>query len=199
MCRGVLRWCQLSLNPMRVPRNPLSSIRIAYWNTRMMYIRKKNPIFSDKPGQRAEQKYWMDHISNNITPYFYPYLKANKTGSAQDEALAKMMTGLASFAEAIGSHGPFFTGHEVGIVNISMTPFAHQIKVLLERYRYFKLPIKGETWIRYHRCYNAMLKSAAFKVTATEHAGYIDRLVEFYLPYSLGGGQSDVTSLRSVG
>ena len=74
----------------------------------MMYIRKKNPIFSDKPGQRAEQKYWMDHISNNITPYFYRYLKANKTGSAQNEALAKMMTGLASFAEAIDGHGPFF-------------------------------------------------------------------------------------------
>ena len=160
---------------------------------------QKTPVFSEKPGQRAEEKYWMDHISNNITPYFYRYLKANKTGSAQDEALAKMVTGLASFAEAMHSHGAFFSGHDIGVVDISMIPFAYRIKVLLEHYRKFNLPTEGELWIRYHRWYNAMLESSAFKTTATDHAGYRDRLVEFYLPYSVGGGQSDVTSLRSVG
>ena len=160
---------------------------------------QNKPIFSDKPGQRAEQKHWMDHISNNITPYFYRYLKANKAGAAQDEALANMMAGLASFAEAMHSQGPFFSGQEVGVVDISMIPFAYRIKVLLEHYRNFELPTEGELWTRYHRWYKAVLESSAFKTTATGNAGYRDRLVDFYLPYSIGGGQSDVTSLRSVG
>jgi glutathione S-transferase len=159
----------------------------------------QTPIFSDKPGLQAEQKYWIDHISNNITPYFYRYLKANKTGPAQDEALAKMMAGLVSFAEAMHSHGAFFSGHEIGAVDISMFPFAYRIKELLEHYRNFSLPTEGELWVRYHRWYKAMLESSAFKATATDHAAYRDRLVAFYLPYSLGGGQSDVTSLRSFG
>ena len=134
-----------------------------------------------------------------ITAYFYRYLKASKTGPAQDDALAKMMAGLVSFAEAMHSHWPFFSGHEVGIVDVSMIPFAYRIKVLLEHYRNFKLPIEGELWVRYHRWYNAMLESSAFKVTATDRVGYRDRLLAFYLPYRPGGGQSDVTSLRSVG
>ncbi len=160
---------------------------------------QKTPIFSDKPGQRAEQKFWMDHISNNITPFFYRYLKANEAGDIQDEALAKMMTGLLSFTEAMHSHGPYFTGAEIGAVDISMIPFAYRIKELLEHYRNFELPTEGEAWVRYHRWYNAMLESSAFKATATSHAGYRDRLVDFYLPYSVGEGQSDVTSLKSDG
>ena len=160
---------------------------------------QQTPIFSNNPAQRAEQKYWMDHISNNITPHFYRYLKANKTGPAQDEALAKMMAGLVSYAEAMHRHGPFFSGHEISAVDISMIPFAYRIKVLLEHYRNFSLPTEGELWTRYHRWYNAMLESSAFKVTATDHAEFRDRLVAFYLPYSVGGGQSDVTLLRSVG
>jgi glutathione S-transferase len=159
---------------------------------------QQTPIFSDKSGQRAEQKYWTDHIGNKITPYFYRYLKANKTGTTQDEALAKMMAGLASFAEAMHSQGPFFNGHEVGVVDISMIPFSYQIKVLLEHHLDFKLPTEGDSWTRYHRWYNAMLESSAIRTTATDHVKYRASLVEFYLPYSVGGGQSDVKSLRSV-
>ncbi len=85
---------------------------------------QKTPICPDKPGLQTEKKYWMDHISNNITPYFYRYLKANKTGPAQDEALANVMAGLVSFAEAMHSHGAFFSDHEIGAVDISMIPFA---------------------------------------------------------------------------
>jgi hypothetical protein len=43
-----------------------------------------------------------------------------------------------------------------------------------------------------------MLESSAIRTTATDHVKYRASLVEFYLPYSLGGGQSDVNSLRSV-
>jgi hypothetical protein len=98
------------------------------------------------------------------------------------------MAALVSFAEAMHSHWPFFPGHEVGIVDISMIPFACRIKVLPEHYRNFTLPTEGKLWVRYHRWYSAMLESSAFKVTATDHVGYRDRLVAFYLPYSLGGG-----------
>jgi hypothetical protein len=69
--------------------------------------------------------------------------------------------------------------------------------VLLEHYQNFTLPTRGEVWTRYHRWYNAMIKAPAFTATSTDHTDYRDKLVEFYLPYSVGDGQSDVTNLKA--
>jgi glutathione S-transferase len=156
-----------------------------------------NPLFSTNPGQRAEQKHWIDHVSSGIVPYFYRYLKAHETGPAQDEARDKMLDGLISLTEAMHSEGPYFSGHEIGAVDISMIPFAYRIKVLLEHYKNFTLPTRDEIWKRYHRWYNAMIKAPAFTATSTDHIDYRDKLVAFYLPYSVGDGQSDVTNLKA--
>lgn len=156
----------------------------------------QKPLFSANPNQRAEQKYWMDHVDNRVVPYFYRYLKEYELGSVQDEDRDKMLAGLISLTEAMHSVGPYFSGHEIGAVDISMIPFAYRVKVLMEHYRNLNLPINGETSNRYHRWYKAMIETSAFAATSTDHTDYRDKLVAFYLPYSGGGGQSDVTDFR---
>ena len=154
---------------------------------------QKNPIFANQPLQRAEQKYWMDHIGNHITPYIYRFLKAHEAGDYRDQSRTRLLEGLTALITAMSDQGPYFSGEAVGAVDIALLPFAYRIDVLLGHYRDFKLPEDGEIWQRYQQWYQAMLAVPAFKATATDHADYQDRLVEHYLPYSLGEGQTDVT------
>lgn len=157
------------------------------------YQPEQNPIFSRDPLERAEQKYWMDHIGNRITPYLYRFLKASEPGENRDESREKLVAGLITLINAMNVDGPFFSGDEIGAVDIALIPFAYRIDVLLKAYRDFELPTKGEIWQRYQCWYDAMLQHPAFKVTAFDQGDYEIRLVEHYYPYSQGEGQTDVT------
>jgi len=67
------------------------------------YYPENTPLFSDSPNRRAEQKYWMDQVSNKITPYFYRFLKMPEAGKQQDEARDKMLEGLMAITQAMSS------------------------------------------------------------------------------------------------
>lgn len=152
---------------------------------------EQSPIFADNPNARSEQKYWMDHVSNKITPYFYRYLK-----DPQAESLGKMNEGLLRLIDAMSDKGPYFSGSKVSAVDIALIPFVYRIVHLLGHYRDYAIPTEGTQWQRFYDWYEAMLDLPAFKVTATDNDDYQNRLIEFYLPYSQGGGQADVTNVN---
>lgn len=152
-----------------------------------------NPLFAGDPLRRAEEKYWMDQIGNQITPYLYRFLKATEPGEYRDQSREKLIQGLVSLIRAMNDDGPFFSGNEIGAVDIALIPFAYRIDVLLSVYRGFRLPQDGEAWQRYRRWYDAMLANPAFRVTAFDQDDYQQRLVDHYYPYSQGEGQTDVT------
>ena len=154
------------------------------------------PIFAADALERAEQKYWMDHIGNHITPYIYRFLKASEAGEQREESRSKMIDGLSVLTQAMDSTGPFFSGDQVSAVDIALIPFAYRIDVLLKAYRDFELPEEGEIWQRYSQWYQVMLTQPAFRATASDHPDYERRLVEHYYPYSLGEGQKDVTRVN---
>lgn len=153
------------------------------------------PIFADQPNQKAEQKYWMDHVGNKITPYFYQFLKAVEPGQIQTQSRENMLEGIVTIAEELDGTGPFFNGDKLSAVDIAFFPFAFRINTLLGKYRNFYLPTEGSTWQRYHQWYNAVLNHPSFKTTGTDNEDYTNRLVEHYLPYSLGGGQKGLTQV----
>ena len=150
------------------------------------YYPEKPPIFADSANQRAEQKYWMDHVGNNITPHLYRLLKTPHAGGRQDEARDKMLEGLIAISRVMSSDGPYISGEQLTAVDIALFPFAYRTDVLLRHYHNYALPREGDNWETYHRWYDAMLVAPAFRATATDHVGYKNRLVEHYLPYSLG-------------
>jgi len=157
------------------------------------YAADANPLFANDPNQRAEQKYWMDHIGNKITPFLYRFLKASEAGEQRDGSRDQLIEGLSTLILAMDAEGPYFSGQEIGAVDIALIPFAYRIEVLLGAYRDFSLPVEGETWQRYQRWYQAMLEHPAFRKTAFDQGNYEQRLVEHYYAYSLGEGQTDVT------
>ena len=157
------------------------------------YLPDTSPIFASDPLERAEQKYWMDHIGNKITPYLYRFLKASEAGEHRDESSESLLEGLTTLVQAMNPVGPCFSGAHLAAVDIALVPFAYRIDVLLGTYRDFKLPQEGEIWQRYQRWYQAMLANPVFRTTAFDQGEYEQRLIKHYFPYSLGEGQVDVT------
>jgi len=144
-----------------------------------------------------DDDYWFNHFGQDIIPYFYRFLKASNPGKARNDAQFKMIEGILKFAEHMlrnsVSSGPYFYGNKPSSIDISLIPFAYRIKLLLEHFRGFKLPTNDDVWKRYHNWYQAMIQLPAFKETGLVLEDYESRLIEFYVQYSEGGGQEDVT------
>jgi glutathione S-transferase len=151
-------------------------------------------LYSMDPEQKAEQKFWVDFIGEHITPYFYRFLKSQKADDFQHESKRKLVTGLSAITQAMSDNGSYFNGTVVGAVDIALFPFAFRIQLLLAYYKSFELPKQGKIWQRYERWYNEMLKLPSFQQSIDNPEDYNDRLIQFYQPYSLGGGQADVTA-----
>jgi glutathione S-transferase len=157
------------------------------------YYPEKAALFADNANARSQQKYWMDHIGNKITPCFYRYLKREGSEQAQQNSLDELLEGLSVLVQAMDSEGPYFSGDRLDVVDIALMPFSLRIDLLLGRYRNFELPRCGDGWQRYHHWYEAMLAQPAFRSTALDLGNYESRLLEHYLPYNEGAGQSDLT------
>ena len=162
-------------------------LELAYPNTPMLY--------SMDPEEKAEQNFWIDFVRDHITPYFYRFLKSQQTDDFQNESKRNLVDGLSTITKAMSDEGPYFNGKAISAVDITLFPFAYRIQLLLSYYKNFQLPDQGQIWQRYSLWYNAMLKSPSFQKSIDNHQDYDDRLITFYLPYSLGAGQADVTAL----
>lgn len=154
-----------------------------------------NPILPNSPAVRAEQRYWVDHINKKIVPYFYRFLKAKNPGKYRDSSREHLLEGLKLLSSQIPNQSPYFSGDSIGIVDILLIPFSYRIDILLSHYRDFEPPKIGDDWQKYQTWYTRILQEPIFKATSTNHANYKQRLIEFYFPYSQGGGQNDVTHI----
>ena len=151
-----------------------------------------NPLFPSDPDERAECRFWIDHINERIVPYLYRFLDAQKPGRKRDNARDALTSGVHELSEAMSPQGPFFAGTTLGAIDLLMIPFAYRIDALLGHYRDFALPSTGTAWPRYHGWYQSMCETEIFRATSTDHPDYRERLIAFYLPYSQGKGQQDV-------
>ncbi len=143
-----------------------------------------DPLFSDEPDARAEQKYWMDTIGNKITPVFYQLLKTPDHSTDQTDLKKQLLKSTETVTAAMDQTGPFFNGKAISAVDISWFPIAYRIDLLLGHYRKFEIPRQGEAWQRYRSWFNAMCAQPAFVATAYEQGDYDDRLITHYLSYT---------------
>ena len=155
----------------------------------------KNPLFPKEPEARAEQRYWMDYINHQIVPYFYRFLTAKDEDDYREESKNKLLNNLSVIISQMSDDGPYFSGTNINAQDILLAPFAYRINLLLKHYRNFQLPVEGQVWARYENWFQKIITEAVFQNTSTNFKNYDQRLIEFYEPYSHGGGQNDVTKL----
>ncbi len=74
-------------------------------------------------------------------------------------------------------------------------PFSYRLRLLLKYYRDFELPSERKLWHRYNQWFDPMFNLPAFQQSMLEAQNYDDLLIKFYLPYSQGGGQENVTEI----
>ena len=149
-------------------------------------------LFPTRPVAQADAKFWIDYQGGNIIPHFYRFLKAELTSEAADRAKHQLEHGMEIFTNAMVQNGPYFSGSEVNAVDIAFAPFALRIELLLSRYKQYALPREGPHWQRYHRWLNAMSSFGPLIDSMAGVSDYNEQLINFYLPYSKGGGQKDV-------
>ncbi|MCB1772590.1 MAG: glutathione S-transferase N-terminal domain-containing protein [Gammaproteobacteria bacterium] len=151
------------------------------------------PLLPGDANARAELRFWLDHVNERIVPYMYRFLKAADAGTERDASRDALVDGLQAFGEAISPSGRYFSGTDLTAVDIIMAPFAYRIDVLLDHYRGFAPPTRGEAWAKYRDWYAAACELDIFRRTSTDLPDYRERLIEHYRPYSDGGRQADLT------
>lgn len=199
------QWMEISRQTGQVPVLALAKGQAVVDSSRVVEfidhsLHNINPLFSDDPLENAEQKFWIDFINKKIVPYFYRFLKNPNSTDIGRQAKQKMLEGIIELSQAMNQTGTFFYGDKITAVDIAFSPFAYRIELLLKYYRDFELPVDDKIWQRYSRWYNTNIEQAEFRETVISHsqnslADYNNRLIEFYLPYSQGDGQQDVTNL----
>lgn len=93
----------------------------------------------------------------------------------------------------MSGEGPYFFGGDSGIVDFAVDPFAGRIELLLPHHKDIYLPRSQASWSRFWIGLRTMQALPAFVATMPKSDTCESRLVNFYRPYSLGGGQKDVT------
>ena len=104
-----------------------------------------------------------------------------------------MLAGLEGFIKVLPLDGPYFFGKKPSAIDFALAPFVLRIKLVLSHYMDFQLPETGIEWRRFSTWWNAVKSQSAFVNTMPQPESYTERLLAFYLPYSEGGGQDDVT------
>lgn len=152
-------------------------------------------LFPTTPDAEADAKFWIDYQGTNIIPYFYRFLKAEPTSEAADLAKLQLEHGLETFSNSMSAKGPYFSGREVSAIDIAFEPFALRIELLLKRYKQYSLPRLGLSWQRYHQWWDAISSFGPLIEKTEGVSDYKEQLINFYLPYSKGGGQKNVTQI----
>lgn len=157
-------------------------------------ICRTGALFSPNPDKRAEQRYWIDFQGRAIIPYFYQFLRAKQDSENAVEAKNRMICGLSKFANAMSAEESFFNGSAADAVDFAFAPFALRIALLLSYYKEFYLPTDAPVWARYKNWWLKMQTDSAFVKTMEHDDAYTEKLINFYLSYAQGGGQSDTAT-----
>lgn len=155
------------------------------------------PLFPTSPEGRAEARYWLDYIGRRVIPYLYRFLKSEAGSPSGAEARVLFEEHLEDLFKAMDQEGPFFFGAGPGVVDFALAPFMLRVELILSHYRDYHLPEDGLAWHRGARWWEAISALPAFRATSIGIDGYQDRLVDFYVPYSQGRGQDDITVVPS--
>lgn len=145
-----------------------------------------HPLYPTTPNEKAEARFWIDHVNERVVPHIYGFLRADKPGEDREKSRTALLDGMQPLVETMSASGPYFFGAKMTAMDLLLVPFSYRIDALLGHYRDFSLPDTGKAWPNYHRWYASMLETDIFRKTATDHADYRSRLIEHYRPYSQG-------------
>ncbi|KAJ3475038.1 hypothetical protein NLG97_g9600 [Lecanicillium saksenae] len=134
-------------------------------------------LFPNDPYERARARLWIDHIGGKIIPAFYKLLQhTDEKPFTLDDAREELQKHIHTFTEQMDPEGPFFLGKDIGMVDISLAPWAKRLW-LIDHYKNggTGIPTEGqdEKWGRWREWFTAITERKSVQETWSADERYV--------------------------
>ncbi|KAK0628240.1 glutathione S-transferase [Bombardia bombarda] len=152
---------------------------------------------------RARCRLCIDHIGSRIVPAFYRFIQHTPDKAYSiDEVRAEFLGHLKTFANELGSGGPWFLGERFSLVDVMLAPWAKRL-FLVDHYKSggVGIPAEGEggddeaVWARWRQWFEAIAARKSVKETWSNDDQYIGA----YKRYAEDTTQSEVAKATRQG
>jgi glutathione S-transferase len=146
------------------------------------------PLLPKDSFERARIRLWIDHLAKKFTPAFFRTLQAQEEDK-QQEAVHEFADALKKYLDQV--KGPWFSGEEFSLADITVAPWINRIYIL-EEHRGFTDELVGGRWPEYKR----LIKERPSVVKTSSDPQYY---VEIYQRYLRNEAQSEVGKATRAG
>lgn len=83
-------------------------------------------LLPDDPYERARTRIWTDYCTSRIIPAFHRFLQFQPMSDTQglEEVRQEFLGHLKEFTKEMDSEGPYFSGKDVGLIDLVVAPWA---------------------------------------------------------------------------
>jgi len=138
--------------------------------------------------ERARIRLWIDHLAKKFTPAYFRTLQAQEENK-QKEALNELVNALKNYLDQV--KGPWFSGEEFSLADITVAPWINRIYILEEN-RGFKDELVGGRWQEYKK----LIKERPSVLKTTSDPQYH---VDIYQRYLRNEAQSEAAKATRAG
>ncbi|KAI1433903.1 putative glutathione S-transferase [Xylaria sp. CBS 124048] len=188
------------------PGKPLYESGVVCDYLEYQYAEHKPNLLPSDAYDRARSRIWIEYVTTKIIPAYHRLLQFQPAsyegnGAARiEEMRAELRKYLLEFTAQMvdASQGPFFTGKQVGLVDIMLIPWALRLWVFEEFKGGPAVPEKGkggEEWERWHVWLTAVNELGSVKRTMSDRVHY-SAVIE---PYANDTAQSELAKATRAG
>jgi len=146
------------------------------------------PLLPKDSFERARIRLWIDHLAKKFTPAYFRTMQAQEKDK-QEEALSELVDALKKYLDQV--KGPWFSGEEFSLADITVAPWINRI-YRLEEYRGLTDELVGGRWPEYKR----LIKERASVLKTTSDRQYYEEISQRYLRNE---AQSEVAKATRAG
>ena len=146
------------------------------------------PLLPKDSFERARIRLWIDHLAKKFIPAYFRTMQAQEKDK-QREALSELTDALRKYLEQV--KGPWFSGEEFSLADITVAPWINRIYIL-EEHRGLTDELLGEHWPAYKRF---IKERPSVLKTSSDPQYYVD----IYQRYLRNEAQSEVGKATRAG
>jgi glutathione S-transferase len=155
------------------------------------------------PYDRARARIWIDFVSTRIIPAFHRFLQFQPLSDTKglDEERQEYLKYLKEFTNEMDSEGPYFSGKEIGLVDIVLAPWVVRDWIFDDFKHGLGIPAEGQgrddekVWGRYRKWLSAIGQRKSIVETTSDKEHYIP----IYKRYADDKAQSELAKATRKG
>jgi glutathione S-transferase len=90
-------------------------------------------LLSEDPYERARTRIWTDYCTSRIIPAFHRFLQFQPMSNTEglEEVRKEFLGHLKEFTKEMDPEGPYFSGKDVGLIDLVVAPWAGTYHIVL--------------------------------------------------------------------